>query len=56
MSYATVMLAKNIYIAFVHKSGLFTIEECYFHNVKAAPFFVLETCFTALCLLNQITS
>ncbi len=56
MSYATVMLAKNIYIAFVHKSGLFTIEECYFHNVKVALFFVLETCFTALCLLIQITN
>ena len=41
---------------FVHKGGIFTNKECHFHNVKAALFFVLETCFTALCLLNQITS
>ncbi len=56
MSYTIVILAKNIYIVFIHKGGIFTNKECYFHNVKAALFFVLETCFTTLCLSNQITS
>lgn len=56
MSYTTIIFAKNIYIVFVHKGGIFTNKECYFHNMKAALFFVLETCFTALCLSNQITS
>ena len=56
MSYAIVTLVKNIYIVSVHKGGIFTNKECYFHNVKAALSFVLETCFTTLCLSNQITS
>ena len=56
MSYTIIIFAKNIYIVSIHKGGIFTNKECYFHNVKAALFFVLETCFTALYLLNQITS
>ena len=56
MSYTIITFVKNIYIVFIHKGGIFTNKECHFHNVKAALFFVRETCFTALCLLIQITS
>lgn len=55
MGYAIIAPVKNVYIVFVHKGGIFTNKECYFHYVKAALSFVLETCFTALCLLIQIT-